>query len=54
MSLRFSKTSVIFAGGVDELLNKVLDAGRVAPSSKNSQPWKYAVGIASHLYEQNG
>lgn len=26
-----------------ELLNKVLDAGRVAPSAKNRQPWKYIV-----------
>ena len=26
-----------------ELLNKILDAGRVAPSAKNRQPWKYIV-----------
>lgn len=26
-----------------ELLNKVLDAGRVAPSAKNRQPWNYIV-----------
>lgn len=26
-----------------ELINKILDAGRVAPSAKNRQPWKYIV-----------
>lgn len=26
-----------------DLLNKILDAGRVAPSAKNRQPWKYIV-----------
>lgn len=26
-----------------ELLNHILDAGRVAPSAKNRQPWKYIV-----------
>lgn len=26
-----------------EMLNKILDAGRVAPSAKNRQPWKYIV-----------
>lgn len=26
-----------------EILNKILDAGRVAPSAKNRQPWKYIV-----------
>ena len=26
-----------------ELLNKILDAGRVAPSAKNRQPWNYIV-----------
>lgn len=26
-----------------ELLNQIIDAGRVAPSAKNRQPWKYIV-----------
>lgn len=26
-----------------ELINEVLDAGRMAPSAKNRQPWKYIV-----------
>lgn len=26
-----------------ELLNQILDAGRIAPSAKNRQPWKYIV-----------
>lgn len=26
-----------------ELLNKILDAGRVAPSAKNRQPWRYII-----------
>ena len=27
----------------DEVLNKILEAGRLAPSSKNSQPWHFVV-----------
>ena len=26
-----------------EIINKILDAGRAAPSAKNRQPWKYIV-----------
>lgn len=31
-----------------ELLNKILDAGRVAPSAKNRQPWRYLVFANEH------
>lgn len=34
-----------------ELLNKILDAGRVAPSAKNRQPWKYIVFREKHKKE---
>lgn len=34
-----------------ELLNKILDAGRVAPSAKNRQPWKYIVFGNEHKKE---
>jgi len=27
----------------DEVLNRILDAGRLAPSAKNCQPWKFIV-----------
>ncbi|MCM1499107.1 MAG: nitroreductase family protein [Clostridium sp.] len=31
-----------------DLLNRILDAGRVAPSAKNRQPWKYIVFGSEH------
>lgn len=34
-----------------DLLNKILDAGRVAPSAKNRQPWKYIVFANEHKKE---
>lgn len=34
-----------------ELLNQILDAGRVAPSAKNRQPWKYIVLGNEHKKE---
>lgn len=34
-----------------ELLNKILDAGRAAPSAKNRQPWKYIVFGNEHKKE---
>lgn len=34
-----------------ELINKVLDAGRVAPSAKNRQPWYYIVFAGEHKKE---
>lgn len=34
-----------------EILNKILDAGRVAPSAKNRQPWKYIVFGNEHKKE---
>lgn len=34
-----------------EMLNKILDAGRVAPSAKNRQPWKYIVFGNEHKKE---
>lgn len=34
-----------------EIINKVLDAGRVAPSAKNRQPWKYIVLANEHKTE---
>ena len=34
-----------------EVLNKILDAGRVAPSAKNRQPWRYIVFANEHKKE---
>lgn len=34
-----------------DLINKILDAGRVAPSAKNRQPWKYIVFGNAHKKE---
>lgn len=34
-----------------ELLNKILDAGRAAPSAKNRQPWRYIVFGNEHKKE---
>jgi len=35
---RFKQTPV-----PDEIINKILDAGRLAPSANNTQPWKFIV-----------
>lgn len=34
-----------------EILNEILDAGRMAPSAKNRQPWKYIVFGNGHKKE---
>lgn len=34
-----------------ELINQIIDAGRVAPSAKNRQPWKYIVFGNEHKKE---
>lgn len=34
-----------------EIINKILDAGRAAPSAKNRQPWKYIVFGNEHKKE---
>lgn len=34
-----------------EMINKILDAGRAAPSAKNRQPWKYIVFGNEHKKE---
>ncbi|MCM1173230.1 MAG: nitroreductase family protein [Clostridium sp.] len=34
-----------------ELINKILDAGRAAPSAKNRQPWHYIVFAGKHKKE---
>lgn len=36
----------------DEVLNRVLEAGRLAPSAKNYQPWKFVVVRDSSLREE--
>ena len=33
----------------DEVLNRILDAGRLAPSASNRQPWKFLAIRDSHL-----
>lgn len=43
---KFQDTSVPL-----ELLNQILDAGRMAPSAKNRQPWRYIVLANEHKKE---
>lgn len=46
--------SEIIEGQTDEMLTKILDSARVAPSAMNSQPWRFVVdGDIIHLYIVN-
>jgi nitroreductase len=35
-----------------EILEKILEAGRLAPSAKNCQPWKFILISSAHLLEK--